>query len=108
VIADNIRHPGSQHEWLMVAEARKFKRWGVSMRAIQEGRTFTDAAIGKRFRYGGSGSGAFSALSEMPWLERAGEPWSERVDGRQDDGRAVRRAEARRPRIRASAQPAKP
>lgn len=57
VIADNIRHPGSQHEWLMVAEARKFKRWGVSMRTIQEGRTFTDAAIGKRFRHGGAGSG---------------------------------------------------
>lgn len=57
VIADNVRHPGSQHEWLMVAEARKFKRWGVSMRTIQEGRTFTDAAIGRRFRHGGAGSG---------------------------------------------------
>lgn len=33
--------------------------------------------------------GAFSALSEMPWLERAGEPWSEPVDGRQDDGRVI-------------------
>ena len=57
VIADNIRHPGSQHEWLMVAEARKFKRWGVSMKTIQEGRTFTDATIGRRFRHGGTGSG---------------------------------------------------
>ncbi len=57
VIADNIRHPGSQHEWLMVAEARKFKKWGVSMRTVQEGRTFTDAAIGKRFRHGAAGSG---------------------------------------------------
>jgi hypothetical protein len=33
--------------------------------------------------------GAFSALSETPWLERAGEPWSERVDGRQDDERVI-------------------
>jgi hypothetical protein len=52
VIAENIRHPGSKHEWLMVAEARQFKQWGVSMRTIQEGRTFTQAAVGKRFRHG--------------------------------------------------------
>jgi hypothetical protein len=57
VIAENIRHPGNQHEWLMVAEARKFKQWGVSMRTIREGRTLTEATIGKRFRHGGAGSG---------------------------------------------------
>ena len=33
--------------------------------------------------------GAFSALSETPWLERAGEPWPERVDGRPDDGGVI-------------------
>jgi hypothetical protein len=57
VIADNIRHPGGQHEWLMVAEARQFKKWGISIRTIQEGRTFTEATIGKRFRHGATGSG---------------------------------------------------
>lgn len=51
VIEECIRHPGDQHEWLMVAEARKFKQWGVSMRTIQEGRTFTLATIGKWFRH---------------------------------------------------------
>jgi hypothetical protein len=56
VIEECIRHPGDQHEWLMVAEARQFKKWGVSMRTIQEGRTFTLATIGKRFRHGGAGS----------------------------------------------------
>jgi hypothetical protein len=35
VIEDCIRHPGDQHEWLMVAEARQFKKWGVSMRTLQ-------------------------------------------------------------------------
>jgi hypothetical protein len=58
VIEDCIRHPGDQHEWLMVAEARQFKKWGVSMRTIQESRTLTPAAIGKSFRHGGMGSGA--------------------------------------------------
>jgi hypothetical protein len=58
IIAENIRHPGSKHEWLMVAEARQFKKWGVSMRTILEGRTFTKATIGKRFRHGAAGSGA--------------------------------------------------
>lgn len=57
VIEDCIRHPGNQHEWLMVAEIRQLKKWGVSMRTIQEGRTFTLATIGKRFRHGGAGSG---------------------------------------------------
>jgi hypothetical protein len=59
IIAENIRHPGSKHEWLMVAEARQFKKWGVSMRTILEGRTFTKATTGKRFRHGAAGSGAF-------------------------------------------------
>lgn len=58
IIAENIRHPGSKHEWLMVAEARQFKKWGVSMRTILEGRTFTKATIGKRFRHGAAGSAA--------------------------------------------------
>jgi hypothetical protein len=58
VIEDCIRHPGDQHEWLMVAEARQFKKWGVSMRTIQGSRTLTLAAIGKSFRHGGTGSGA--------------------------------------------------
>jgi hypothetical protein len=58
VIEDCIRHPGDQHEWLMVAEARQFKQWGVSMRTIQESRTLTVAAIGKSFRHGATGSGA--------------------------------------------------
>lgn len=58
IIADNIRHPGSMHEWLMVAEARQFKKWGISMGTIREGRTFTDAMIGRMFRHGGAGSGA--------------------------------------------------
>jgi hypothetical protein len=53
VIADNIRHPGSYHEWLMVAEARQFKKWGLSIKVIQEGRTLTELAIGKRFRHAG-------------------------------------------------------
>jgi len=59
VIAENIRHPGSKHEWLMVAEARQFKKWGVSMKTTLEGRTFTKATIGKRFRHGGTGASMF-------------------------------------------------
>jgi hypothetical protein len=58
VLEENIRHPGGKHEWLMVAEARQFKKWGVSIRTIQEGRTFTEATVGKRFRHGATGSGA--------------------------------------------------
>lgn len=57
VIENCIRHPGDQHEWLMVAEARQFKKWGVSMRTIRESRTLTVAAIGKSFRRG-TGAGA--------------------------------------------------
>ena len=41
----------------MVAEVRQFKKWGVSLRTIQDGRTFTLATIGKSFRHGGAGSG---------------------------------------------------
>jgi len=52
VIAENIRYPGDNHEWLMVAEARQFKKWGISMGTIREGRTFTEATIGRRFRHG--------------------------------------------------------
>jgi hypothetical protein len=51
VIEECIRHPRNQHEWLMVGEVRQFKKWGVSMKTIQDGRTFTLATIGKRFRH---------------------------------------------------------
>ena len=57
IISEHIRHPGTKHEWLMVAEARRFKQWGVSMRTVLEGRTATLATIGKRFRHGAVGSG---------------------------------------------------
>lgn len=52
IIAENIRHPRGYHEWLMVAEARQFKKWGVSMRTIRDARSLTGATIGKRFRHG--------------------------------------------------------
>jgi hypothetical protein len=58
VIAENIRHPGGQHEWLMIAEARKIKQWGVSIRTVLEGRTSTLSTIGRQFRHGGIGSGS--------------------------------------------------
>jgi hypothetical protein len=57
IIDENIRHPGNLHEWLKVGEVRQFKKWGVPMRTIKEGRTLTKATIGKRFRHGGAGSG---------------------------------------------------
>lgn len=57
IIGENIRHPGGKHEWLMVAEARQIKKWGVSMKTIQEGRSLTDATIGRRFRHSGMGAG---------------------------------------------------
>ena len=59
IIADNIRHPRGMHEWLMVAEARKLKSWGVSMAEIKRNRTLTKATIGRRFRHGGTGSTTF-------------------------------------------------
>lgn len=59
IIEENIRHPSGKHEWLMVSEARQFKEWGVSMNEILEGRSFTRATVGKQFRHGASGSGAF-------------------------------------------------
>ena|SRR5215510_745454 len=62
VIGDNIRYPRGRHEWLMVAEARWFKQWGVSMKAIQDGRTFTDTTIGARFRVTRSGSSVLVSL----------------------------------------------
>jgi hypothetical protein len=52
IIEDSIRHPGGKHEWLMVAEVRQFKKWGVSMKEILDGRTLTQATIGKNFRHG--------------------------------------------------------
>ena len=51
--------PGTYHEWLMVAEARKVKEWGVSMRTVLQGRSFTEATMGRRFRHGAEGSGTF-------------------------------------------------
>ena len=58
-IASKIRHPGTYHEWLMVAEARRFKRWRVSMRTVLTARTRTGATIGTGFRHGGTGSSTF-------------------------------------------------
>jgi hypothetical protein len=75
VIADNIRHPGGQHEWLMVAEARRLKAWGVSMKTIQEGRTLTEATIGNRFRHGGAGSGRMH--TEVRAMIRASNSYAE-------------------------------
>jgi hypothetical protein len=57
IIGENIRHPGRFHEWLTVGELRQFKKWGVPMETIKEGRTLTKATIGKRFRHGRTGSG---------------------------------------------------
>jgi len=59
IIEYNIRHPRGRHEWLMVAEARQFKEWGVSMKEIYDGRTFTKATMGKNFRHGSTGSDTF-------------------------------------------------
>lgn len=78
IIAENIRHPGSKHEWLMVAEARQFKKWGVSMRTILEGRTFTKATIGKRFRHGSAGSGALH--EELRAMVRSSNSFDEFLD----------------------------
>lgn len=41
VIARKIRKPGKLHEWLMVARANVFKRWGVTMEQIKNFRTLT-------------------------------------------------------------------
>ena len=57
IIGENIRHPGTYHEWLTVGEVRQFKKWGVSMKTIQDGRTLTATTIGKRFKHGARGSG---------------------------------------------------
>lgn len=66
VIANNIRHPRHMHEWMMVRHARRIKEWGVSMRKVLDARTRTEAAVGRRFRHGGAGSGAMhEALSDM-------------------------------------------
>jgi hypothetical protein len=59
ILAKQIRHPFKYHEWLMVAEIRKFKKWGISMETIKEARSLTKATIGRYFRHGGKGSGAF-------------------------------------------------
>jgi hypothetical protein len=61
-IARKIRHPGTYHEWLMVAEARRFKQWHVSMRTVLTARTRTGATIGTGFRHGGKGSTTFHTM----------------------------------------------
>jgi hypothetical protein len=57
VIARRIRDPGDLHEWLMVAESPKVKKWGVSMQFVKDMRTLTRATQGPKFRHGGPGSG---------------------------------------------------
>ena len=39
IIKDRIRHPGGLHEWCMVCETPKFKKWNVSMDEIKRFRT---------------------------------------------------------------------
>ncbi|WP_171005566.1 LXG domain-containing protein [Bacillus sp. E(2018)] len=41
VISSRLRTPGKLHEWLMIARAPTFKRWGISAKQIQELRTPT-------------------------------------------------------------------
>ncbi|MEH7666366.1 hypothetical protein V7419_06195 [Bacillus sp. JJ689] len=41
VISSRLRSPGKLHEWLMIARAPTFKRWGISAKQIQELRTPT-------------------------------------------------------------------
>ncbi|MFJ7929007.1 ribonuclease YeeF family protein [Peribacillus sp. NPDC096448] len=41
VISSRLRSPGKLHEWLMIARAPTFKRWGISAEQIQELRTPT-------------------------------------------------------------------
>ncbi|KML32064.1 pre-toxin TG domain-containing protein [Rossellomorea marisflavi] len=41
VISARLRSPGKLHEWLMVARAPTFKRWGISAKQIQKLRTPT-------------------------------------------------------------------
>lgn len=41
-IKDRLRHPGGQHEWLMVARAPKFKQWGIKIEDIWSLRTATE------------------------------------------------------------------
>jgi hypothetical protein len=57
IIANNVRHPGGLHEWLMVMHQQQIKRWNVSLQTVLDARTRTEAAVGRRFRHGGPGSG---------------------------------------------------
>lgn len=41
VISSRLRSPGKLHEWLMIARAPTFKRWGIGAEQIQELRTPT-------------------------------------------------------------------
>lgn len=56
VIANNIRHPGGLHEWLMVKHQQQVKRWDVSLQTVLDARTRTEATIGRRFKHGSTGS----------------------------------------------------
>lgn len=71
-IKDRVRQPKKLHEWCMVCETPKFKKWGVSMREIKRFRTKTAelkwkvpndvptvSIRGKCGGHGGSGSGTF-------------------------------------------------
>jgi hypothetical protein len=60
-MGSHVRDPGGEHEWLMVAELRRIKRWkdAPSLREIYSARTRTQATAGRWFKHGGKGSGTF-------------------------------------------------
>ena len=57
-IASRIRYPGGMHEWLLVARANVFKRWGVSMKEIKSLTSKIESVVFKNppGRHGGFGS----------------------------------------------------
>jgi len=81
VIADNIRHPGELHEWIMVKHARKAKEWGVSMETVRSARTSTAETVGRYFRHGGEGSGTMhDQLDEMIVFARSFDDFKARLN----------------------------
>lgn len=57
-IQTRLRSPGGLHEWLLVARANVFKRWGVSAETIAQNRTSTGDVgfVNPTGRHGGTGS----------------------------------------------------